>query len=118
MRNPSVSSGAAAGGAAANLEEEEEEYFSPRDREPSPEASSASEERRCHHHGRRRGHRGHRRRWFSPVGKRATGEALAPQSVVSPPQQSLVSDSNIVMLNELLDRFLSCLLYTSDAADE
>ena len=128
IHNPSVSSGAAAGGAAAggaaaggaaaNLKEEEE-HFSPRERKPSPEASASDEGRRRYHHGRRRhSRRGHRRRSFSPVGKGAAGEALPPKSVVSPPQQSsLVSDSNIVMLNELLDRSLREEGLTSNIAD-
>ena len=38
-------------------------------------------------------------RSFSPVGKGAAGEALSPQTLVSFPQQSLVSGSNIVTLN-------------------
>ena len=111
-----MSSGAAAGGAAANMEQEEEEYFSPREREPSPEASTSDEERRRHHHGRRRhSRRGHRRRSFSPVGKAAAGEAIPPESVVSPPQQlSLVSDSNIVLLP---DRSLREEGLTSNIAD-
>ena len=127
IHNPSVSSGAAAGGAAAggaaaggaaaNLKEEEE-HFSPRERKPSPEASASDEGRRRYHHGRRRhSRRGHRRRSFSPVGKGAAGEALPPQSLVSTPQQSLVSDSNIVMLNVLLDRSLREEGLTSNIAD-
>ena len=100
-----MSSGAATGGAAATMDEEEE-YFSPREREPSPQASSSEEERKRRRHGPRRSRRGHRRRSFSPVGKGAAGKALPPQSLASPPQQSSVSDSNIVTLNELLDKSL------------
>ena len=75
--------------------------------EPSPDTSpSASEEHKHRRHGRRRSRRGHRRRSFSPVGKGAAGKALPPQSLASPPQQSSVSDSNIVTLNELLDKSL------------
>ena len=91
----------------------------PASESPSPEASALDVERRRHHHGRRcHSRRGHRRRSFSPVGKGAAGEALPPKSVVSPPQQSsLVSDSNIVMLNELLDRSLREEGLTSNIAD-
>ena len=98
--------------------DEQEQYFTPREREPSPQAPSFSEEeRKRRRHGRHRRRCRHRRRSFSPVGKGAAGEALPPQSLVSTPQQSLVSDSNIVMLNVLLDRSLREEGLTSNIAD-
>ena len=118
IRDQSVSSGAVVGGAAATMDEEEEECFSSREREPSAQASSSSdEEHKRRRHGHRRSRRGHRRRSLSAVGKGASGEALPRQSLFSPPQQSLVSDSNIVMLNELLERSLREEGLTSSIAD-
>ena len=107
-------------GRAADEDEEEEEFFSPGERESSPESSSDYERRhhrhgrhrtrRGHRHGRHRTRRGHRCRSFSPVRTGAAGEVTSPQT-------PLVSETNIVMLNELLDRSLREDGLTSKIAD-
>ena len=99
-------------------EVEEETYFSPR--EPSPGQDSSEDEQRRHRYGRHRSRRGrHRRRSFYPVEKGAVGEVSFPHHIVSssPQQQSLVSESNIAKLNELLDRSPTEEGLTSNIAD-
>ena len=69
----------------------------------------ATVSRRGRHHGQS----------LSPVGKGAAGEVLFPHHMVSsfPQQQSLVSESSIAMLNELLDKSLTEEGRTSNIAD-
>ena len=98
--------------------QKEETYFSPR--EPSPGEDSFEDELRRHRYGRQRSRRGrHHRRSFSPVGKGAAGEVSSPHHMASssPQQQSLVSESNIAELNELLDRSFTEEGLTSNIAD-
>ena len=118
-RNPSAAGGPDENQVELQEEEEVEEntYFSPR--EPSPDQNSSEAELRRHRYGRHRSRRGHHcRRSFSPVGKSAAGEVSFLHNMVSPPQQqSLVSESNIAKLNELLNRSLTEEGLTSNIAD-